>query len=93
MANRKIARENVKVKIQGQKNKLMSGVFVKKDSTERKMTFRLGVKKDLRGGSNKVEAEDRSYLTVYDMKAKGYRTLNLRTLKEIKISGVRYDVV
>ena len=88
----KIARENVREKITGQKNKLMSCVFVKKDGTDRKMTFRLGVKQFLKGGQNKVEAEDRSYVTVYDMKAKGYKTLNLRTLKEIKIQGVKYEV-
>jgi len=93
MANRKIARENVREKIKGQRNKLMSGVFIKVDNSERKMTFRLGVKKNLRGGQNNVEAEDRSYMTVYDMKAKGYRTLNLRTLKTIKMSGVTYEVV
>ncbi len=89
----KIARENVKSKLQTQGNKLMSGIFIKKDQTERKMTFRLGVKKNLKGGYNKVEAEDRSYVTVWDMKARDYRTLNLRTLTELKLGGVRYEVV
>jgi hypothetical protein len=90
---REIARENVKTKLKTQGNKIMSCIFIKKDQTERKMTFRFGVKKYLKGGSNKVEAEDRSYITVYDMKAQGYRTLNLRTLKQVKIAGLQYKVV
>lgn len=90
---KKIARENVKGKIQAQGNKLFAAVFTKKDGTERKMVARLGVKKALRGGTNNVVREDRSYMTVFDMQKKEYRTLNLRTLKEIKISGETYEVV
>ncbi len=88
-----IARENVKTKIKAQGNKLFSATFVKVNGQERKMICRLGVKKNLRGGQNKVETEDRSYLTVFDMQKSAYRTLNLRTLKEIKLSGTNYKVV
>lgn len=91
---RKIARANLKTFIERNNNgKIMSAVFVKQDQTERQMNFRLGVEKNLAGGSNKVEALDRSYQTVYDMNEDGYRTLNLSTVKTIKINKIQYEVV
>ena len=90
----KIARENTRkfLKKAAKKN-IASGVFVKKDGSERTMTFRLGVKKNLKGGENKVERLDRPYLTVFDMQKDAYRTVNLRTLKSITVDGVTYEVV
>ena len=89
----KLTREKVQAEIRNQKNKLFSITFIKKDGTDRKMVARLGVKKGLRGGENKVVKPDNSYITVYDMQKDAYRTLNLRTIKEIKLAGIRYEVV
>ena len=91
---KKIARENTRKFIKKTAKKgIISGVFIKKDGSERTMTFRLGVKKNLKGGENKVERLDRPYLTVFDMQKDGYRTVNLRTLKSITVNRVKYEVV
>lgn len=68
-------------------SRFFSVVFIKKDGSERKMTARLGVKKHLRGGEKSFNDEDFNYLTVFDMQAKGYRTINVNTLLSIKVNG------
>ena len=64
-------------------NKIFSAIFTKKDGSERKMLCRLDVKKHLKGGVKKYDAEALNYLTVYSLDSKGYRTINLNTLKSI----------
>jgi hypothetical protein len=73
-------------------NKIFSVVFTKKDGSEREMVCRLGVKKHLKGGEKKYDTDALNYLTVYDMQAEGYRTINVNTLKRIKVDGVTYDI-
>ena len=65
-------------------NKIFSATFTKKDGTERKMLCKLGVKKHLKGGIKKYDTESLNYLTVYSLDSRGYRTINLNTLKSIK---------
>jgi hypothetical protein len=65
-------------------NKIFSATFTKKDGTERKMLCKLGVKKHLKGGVKKYDTESLNYLTVYSLDSRGYRTINLNTLKSIK---------
>tara|TARA_R110000824_G_scaffold175245_2_gene353549 strand:+ start:394 stop:645 length:252 start_codon:yes stop_codon:yes gene_type:complete len=66
--------------------KFFSVVFVKKDGTTRIMNCRLGVTQHLRGGVSTLDAT--KYLTVYDMQAKGYRAVNLATIKSVTCGGV-----
>lgn len=73
-------------------NKIFSVVFEKKDGSLREMVCRLGVKKHLAGGELKYSPEELNYLIVYDMQTEGYRTININTLKKIKLDGVTYDV-
>lgn len=61
-----------------------SVVFTKKDGTERKMNCRTEVKKYLKGGHNPNPKLGKTMLVVFDVISKGYRTINLETLKEIK---------
>jgi hypothetical protein len=91
---KKIARENTKkfIKKYGKRG-IVGAVFIKKDGATRTMSFRVDVKKNLKGGENKVERLDRPYLTVFDMQKNEYRTINLRTLKNITVDGVTYEVV
>jgi hypothetical protein len=90
----KIARENTRDFIaRVSKKGVVSATFLKKDGSTRKMTFRLGVKQNLKGGKNTVERLDRPYMTVYDMHKQAYRTVNLKTLKKIKANGKTYKVV
>ncbi len=68
-------------------HKIFSVIFTKKDGSERKMLCQLGVKKHLKGGQKKYDAEKLNLLTVWSFDKKAYRTINLSTLKQIKANG------
>lgn len=69
---------------------IFSATFTKKDGTERKMVARLGVTAKLKGGKQSCNPTTHGLLTVYDMQAKGYRNINLNTLKRLKVRGNVY---
>lgn len=69
-------------------SKFFTVKFKKKDGTTRILNGKLGVKKHLKGGEKKYDASSLGYITVYDAKNKGYRTLNLATLQELKCGKV-----
>lgn len=72
--------------------KIFSVIFQKKDGTLREMVCRLGVTKHLKGGELGYNPADFNYLTVFDMQKQEYRTINVNTLKRIKLDGVTYDL-
>ena len=74
------------------KGSIFSVVFLKKDGTIRKMTWRLGVKKNLKGGRLKFNPIERALLVVFDMQKEAYRMINLETLMSINMKGVEYHV-
>jgi hypothetical protein len=83
---RKSLRKLQTVKNVASSGKIFSVEFTKKDGSSRKMTCRLGVKKHLRGGRNTVR-HIKKYVTVFSMADKGYRNVNIQTLKTVKGSG------
>lgn len=60
--------------------------FIKKDGTLRKMNCRAGVQKFLKGGDSTV-ADRVDLFTVYDVVAKGYRNINIKTIQSMNIDG------
>lgn len=72
------------------KGKFFSVQFVKKNGEIRKMLARLGVKKYLKGGQKGYDYDN--LLTVYDVKKKAYRTININTLMKIKANGKTIEV-
>ena len=72
------------------KGKIFSVKFIKKDGSERIMTVRKGVKSFLRGGGYNTVSHLPQYMTLFSINDKGYRNLNLCTLKEIKGQGKVY---
>ena len=69
--------------------------FVKKDGTVRQMNCRTGVTKYLVENPTR-KAYDRLpklLLSVYDMQAKGYRSVNLKTMFKLKINKTEYEVI
>lgn len=72
--------------------KIFAVQFTKKDGTLRMMLARLGVQKNLKGGTNGA-SEKNGLITVWDMVANGYRMINLETLITLNASGERYEVV
>ena len=72
---------------------IFSARFTKKDGTTRDMVARLGVKKYLKGGILKYDANEKGYAIVFDMQNQGYRTINSNTLQELKIGGKTFKVL
>jgi len=72
--------------------KIFAVRFIKKDGSIRMMLARLGVKHNLKGGTN-GSSEKNSLITVWDMVANGYRMVNLETLISLKVSGREYEVI
>ena len=72
--------------------RIFSAQFIKKDGSTRKMIARIGVSKNLKGGTNGASAKN-NLVTVYDMAKGGYRMINLKTLLTLKASGETYEVV
>jgi hypothetical protein len=58
--------------------------FIKKDGSERKMTARLGVKKDIKGVGLKFNPTERNLIVVFDIHKKAYRMINLSTILTFK---------
>lgn len=58
--------------------------FIKKDGTTRKMTARLGVKKDIKGVGLKFNPTERNLIVVFDIHKKAYRMINLSTILTFK---------
>lgn len=58
--------------------------FIKKDGTTRKMTARLGVKKDIKGVGLKFKPSERNLIVVFDIHKKAYRMINLSTILTFK---------
>lgn len=69
-------------------SKIFSAVFIKKNGEERSIHCKLGVKKHLKGGTKSYDSEALNHLTVFDLAKKGYRTINMNTLKQIKCDKV-----
>lgn len=67
--------------------------FVKQDGSVRALNGRLGVHSHCAGGENKTVADSRPYLTVFDVKAMAYRTLNLATAHVLRANRMTYQIV
>ena len=73
------------------KGQFFGATFVKKDGSIRKIHARVGVKKGLKGGTNRHQFSDK-YLTVYDMQKKQYRVINTDTLLSVRMNGVEFKL-
>lgn len=57
--------------------------FIKKNGELRELNGRLGVKKYLKGGELGYDPATFNYIIVFDVVAKGYRTVNVDTVTEL----------
>jgi hypothetical protein len=74
----------MKDKILATNGRFFSVSFIKKDGSERKMTARLGVKKDIKGVGMKYDPLERNLIVVFDIHKKAYRMINLSTILTFK---------
>ena len=72
--------------------KIFSAVFTKKDGEKRTMVCRQGVAKYVKGVGLKFKPEEKDLIGVFDMHKKAYRFINAKTLEQIKIKGIKYNI-
>lgn len=88
-----VHRTQVKSLIEALDGRFIGVDFVKQDGEMRKLNGRLGVTSFQSGGVNMVEADSRPYLTVFDVQARGYRSVNLATLCSLRADRHVYALV
>lgn len=96
---KEITTAKIKELLDANKGKIFSVDFIKGMTTRnavarpRHMTCREGVVKYVKGtGTGFVKVDPADYLKVYDMVAKGYRTIIIDTIFRIKVAGTTYNV-
>ena len=67
--------------IENSNGRMLTVVFIKADGTERVLNGRVGVSKYVKGTGKVVNDK---YLTIYDVKNKGYRSVNKETIIEVR---------
>ena len=72
--------------------RIFNATFIKKDNTVRTLTGRLKVTQYLKKDAKKqpFKPSDYGLQCVYDMKAKGYRMININTLTKLNINNNKY---
>jgi hypothetical protein len=88
----KVTREKLDKLLIDQRGKFFTVVFRKKDGSLRRMNGRLGVRKYLRGGVNKVSRYDTPYITVFECVSLEYRTANLQTITKVMANNTIYTI-
>lgn len=88
-----LSRVNLKSFLIAQDGKFIGIDFVKNNGLARSLNGRLGVVYPLKGGENKSEQLANSYLTIFDVKAGGYRNINLETVSRLRAQHKVYDVL
>jgi len=74
-------------------NTIMSVVFRKRSTGElRHMLCRLGCTKGVKGVGAAYVAADKGLLTVWDMRARGWRCIPLENIQTITVKGEEYNV-
>ncbi len=72
--------------------KIFSVEFVKRSTGElRTMTARLGVRKHLQGSKKAFNPAQHNLLTVFDMDAKGYRSIPVEAIQGLTVGGQTFD--
>ena len=72
--------------IEQSNGKMVTVSFIKQDGTTRVLNGRLGVKKYLKGG--KLNTNTDEYISIYDVKNKGYRSVNRNTIVALRMQGI-----
>ena len=88
--NNRPSSDELKAMIKSTKGRFFSCTFIKKDGSKRKIVARVGCHIGVKGTSNRKQ-KDR-FITVYEPKVKGYRTINLETLQHFKCGGLNWKV-
>jgi len=87
-----INKTTAKELIKESKGKIFAATFTKKDLSSRMMLARLGKKYTPTGKKQPYKPEEYNLITLYDMKIKAFRMLNLNTLLTLSINRTKYII-
>ena len=87
-----INKTKAKELIKDSKGLIFAATFTKKDGSSRLMNARLGKKYTPTGKAAPYKAEDYNLLSVYDMKIKAFRMININTLTNLSINANKYII-
>jgi hypothetical protein len=87
-----INRNKAKELIKQSKGLIFSATFTKKDGNHRLMNARLKKYISKTGKAAPYKAENYDLIPIYDMKSKGWRSLNLKTLITLSINKTKYII-
>ena len=87
-----INKHKAKELIKKSKGLIFAATFTKKDGTHRLMNARLKKYISKTGRKAPYKAEDYNLISIYDMKSKGWRSLNLNTLLTLSINKTKYKI-
>ena len=85
-----ITTDKAKELIKQSKGKIFSATFTKKDGSHRLMNARLKKYISKTGRKAPYKADNYDLIPIYDMKSKGWRSLNLNTLITLSINKEKY---
>ena len=71
-------------------DKFVGVTFTKKDGQKRNLNGRLHVRS--KTGKAPTTAKYPEYLTIYDVKAGGFRTINLDTIESLRMKGIEFTI-
>ena len=87
-----ITQHKAKELIKDSKGLIFSATFIKKDGTHRLMNARLKKYISKTGRPAPYKPEEYNLMPIYDMKSKGWRSLNLNTLITLSINKNKYKI-
>ena len=87
-----INRTRAKELIKKSKGKIFAATFTKVDGSHRLMNARLKKYISKTGRKAPYKAEDYNLIPIYDMKSKGWRSLNINTLITLSINKTKYII-
>jgi len=88
-----INRTRAKELIKESKGLIFSTTYIKKDNTVRTLTSRTGKQYASKTGKKQpYKPEEYNLITLYDMRKKAFRMLNLNTLLTLSINRTKYII-
>ena len=78
--------------IKESKGLIFAATFTKKDGSHRLMNARLKKYISKTGRPAPYKAQDYNLIPIYDMKSKGWRSLNLNTILTLSINKTKYII-
>lgn len=87
-----ISRADLVKILKGKRGKMLTIAYRKKDGSLRILNTVTGVRKNITGAGLRYDPDKYGYIILYDLKAKGYRTVNINTVGDVRMDKQVYTV-